>query len=261
MVSNKALLAAIGLLLLIVTVGSWQALQGEGHGPDDTTWERIQQQGVLVVGVDPSFPPFGIYDPGGPLGIDAELALALGESLGVQVRFVLLSYDGIYDMLYTGEIDIVIAALRPDPNHLDRFRYSRPYFDAGHVFVGLNSLPTDFAGVTGYRLAVEFASEGDVAAREAAESYDFALDRSLSVDDAIQAVLVGEVDYALVDAVSARLAAREHPELVIGIQTVIADPYVIALRRTDWRLFIALEDALTMMQENGQLAAILAGWL
>ncbi len=262
---SYVLIIAIPLLAFGIGVGSLLALYGDGNAAADTTWIRIQTNEVLVVGIDPNFPPFGIYDDDGPLGIDADLANAIGEELGVEVQFALLSYDGIFDSLYLGHVDIVISALRPDYGRVDLFRYTHPYFDAGYVFVGLEGtqLPTNLYNLDQETLAVEFATEGDVAAFELLEEgdADFNLERLLSADEALQAVIDGNADFALVDSVSASLFRRENPQLQVAPRAEIADPYVIAVRRTDWQLFIALEDTLKKLRERGELELIAARWL
>lgn len=261
--SHRTFITLAGFIGLIMFSSSVLALQGEGNGPRDTTWERIQKQRVIVVGVDPSFPPFGIYDPAGAQGIDADVARELAEIFGVDVRFHLITYDGMYDSLYRGDVDMIIAALRPDAGLLERFRYTRPYYDAGHVFVGRRGelLPQKFSDLAGKTLAVEFASEGDETARRAldAGNTEFQLERALSVDEAIQALMDGTADYALVDSVSARLAAREHPELSVAVQPILPDPYVIAIRRSDWQLFLMIEKALEDHQADFE--QIIARWL
>lgn len=261
--SVRTLIFGVCLIGLVVTIGGMLAVRGDGLGPADTTWERLQNGAPLVVGVDPDIPPFGIHGESAPRGIDPDLGTALAEALGVPVRLQIVNFDGMFDALYRGEVDVVIAALRPDERRVDRFRYTQPYFDAGQVFVGIDrDLPNSFDDLVGDQLAVEFASAGDVAARAALEDgADFTLVRLYAIDELIEAVLSGQVDYALVDSISARLAARDHSELMVGQHTVVADPYVIALRRADWQLFIALEDALDTLRASGELEAIIARWL
>jgi ABC-type amino acid transport substrate-binding protein len=110
---------------------------------------------------------------------------------------------------------------------------------------------------------VEYATEGDVIAFEMLEEGDvqFELERLLSTDEALQAVIDGQVTYALVDSVSAYLFQGENPEIQIATSTEIPDPYVIAVRRPNWQLFLALEDALKSLQEHGELETIAARWL
>lgn len=54
--------------------------------PDD--WSRILDEGVIVFGVAADYPPFEFYNSKFELdGFDIALAKALGEQLGLEVRF------------------------------------------------------------------------------------------------------------------------------------------------------------------------------
>ncbi|MBN2470002.1 MAG: transporter substrate-binding domain-containing protein, partial [Anaerolineae bacterium] len=93
-------------------------------------------EGILRVGVDASYPPFAV-DPGdGALtGLDIDLARAVAEVMGVELRFINMGYDGLYDSLRANQADVLFSALRTDPLRTRDVRYSRSYFDAGQVLV------------------------------------------------------------------------------------------------------------------------------
>jgi len=249
----------LALFLLLVTIGVGGALfltlRDPERGPRDPAWERIQAEGVLRVGVDPSLPPFGFFGADAPTGLDPDLALALGQRLGLEVQFTVLSFDGLYDALLLGVVDVVIAALRPEPLRMDRVAYTPPYIDAGHVIVARDPAPRTLEALAGYRVAVEFASEGDLALRRVA---DVSIERFLTAQEALQALEAGRVQAALLDRLSVNAYAPPNFEVTAP---VLPDPYVIALRRTDWRLIGALEAALAQLHKDGTLSRLVAAWL
>lgn len=247
-------------LSIITLVGAVYSLLGAGSAAPDTTWQRLQQDRVLVVGIDISFPPFGLVEDNTAQGIDADLARALADALGFTVRFVPLSFDGMYDALLTGNIDVLIAALRPEPQREGVFRYTDPYFDAGYVFVATNAAPEQFSELYGQRLAVPFATEADEIAQQSIDD-SVELRQLLSVDDIIEAVGTGSADVGLLDAVSAYEALRAYPSLQISTTRVIHDHYVIAVRHSDWKLYHELQQALDRLQAHGDIADILRRWL
>lgn len=265
--TKRALALAILLISLITSLGSVWALVRGGDGPRDATWEKIHREDTLVVGIDPSFPPFGNFGEERPEGLDADLGLALAEELGIaNVRFAVLGYDGLYDTLMLGFVDVLISALHPESRREGGVLYTNPYFDAGQVFVGFSAtpLPENVEDLAGKTLAVELGSEGDSTARrwlQKSETHLFALTRLISADETIQAVLDGKAEVALVDAISARLFVKNHPELQVSEIPLISDPYVIAVRRSDWRLYLELTQALAELRQKGILDEIIAHWL
>jgi ABC-type amino acid transport substrate-binding protein len=252
---------ALAGLLLLTLLGtgllSGRTLRTPDRGPRDANWERIQSTGVLLIGVDPSIPPFGQDTGQTVIGLDPAIGREIAAHLGLEARFVLLGFDGLYDSLLVGEVDIVIAALRPDPLRLDRVRYTPPYFDAGQVLVSLQG-HQDLAGLRS--VGVEFASEGDLAARALPA---LQIERFFTAEEALIAVLEGQIEAALVDRVSYLVYRQAHPDslLQVGPSSLVPDPYVIALRRNDWRLFQAVGAALEQMRADGRLGALHAEYL
>lgn len=244
--------SCVGIVLGIAW-SSLTTLSNPDRGPRDYNWERIQGTGELVIGIDPSIPPFGAYDGSNELvGLDPALGRLLATETGLEARFVVLSFDGLYDTLLLGYADIIIAALRPDPLRGDRVRYTTPYFDAGHVLVSQAGYQT-LAELSGKKVAVEFASEGDLFARQ---GQNLEIIRFFTAREALQAAEDGEVEAALVD----RISALSDSNLVISAP-LIGDPYVISARRQDWRLFQALQAALSQLSADGTLDDLIATWI
>lgn len=265
LVQRQALLWLAGVLVVLSLGMAGFALGGEGAAATDTTWNHIQEQRVLAVGIDISFPPFGYVENNQAQGVDAALAHELGLEFGVAVRFVPVNYDGMYDTLLTGEVDILIAAVRPEPfRYVDQFRYTSPYFDAGYVLVGRREPPLVLQAIESTaQVAVVEASAGDTLAQRALENdhINFQVVALLSVEDVVAAVAEGGVDFAILDAVSAFDAQQQYPVLQIATERLSFDPYVIALRRTDWKLHQEIEQVLYQWRRDGTLATILADWL
>ncbi len=219
--------------------------------------------GELRVGIDASYPPFGL-DVGGELtGLDVDLARAVARELGVPLHFINMGYDGLYDSLRADQADALFSALRVDPLRFGDARYTPAYFDAGQVLVRpADSELNGMADLEGRNLAVEFGTEGELEARRwqrrlaalAVASYDTA---SVALD----AVLAGEADAALVDAISARLWLREHNGLAIAPEYVTHDLYAVAVRVENVRLWEAISAALAKLLEDGTVDRIVAGWL
>ena len=66
----------------------------------------------LVVGMELAYPPFEMTDESGnPVGVSVDLARALGEHLGREVRIENISFDGLIPALKTGRIDLVISSM------------------------------------------------------------------------------------------------------------------------------------------------------
>jgi arginine/lysine/histidine/glutamine transport system substrate-binding and permease protein len=248
--------AALGCLLLLL---SQAACAGR---PDQ--WDRIRTAGVLRVGMDASFPPFEMIAAGGALqGFDVDLARELGCRLGLEVTFTAnLPYDGLYDALAVGQVDLVASALVIDPSRTADFAYSTPYFDAGQVLVvrhGQTGIER-MEDLAGQRLAVELGSLGDETARAwSGRLADLSVVQQETAQAALALLAQGGADAALVDHVSALAAGAAALEIVGA--PVVEEPLALAMRADDRGLQRAVDRALAAMEADGTLERLLGRWL
>lgn len=218
--------------------------------------------GEIVIGADGSFPPFAFNEGGELRGLDIELGHALAREIGLPARFASISYNGLYDSLLTGKVDLLISALRVEPARRDDVRYSQAYFDNGLVLVSESGAALDADRLYGERIAFEYASSADSQIRAweregiRVEKLPYELPAY-----ALDALRFGQADGALADATTFRLYARERAEWQPEIETITHDPYAIALRldRADaWKL---VDSALSALKDSGELVRIIDDWL
>ncbi|MER3544174.1 MAG: hypothetical protein C4311_06095 [Chloroflexota bacterium] len=253
------------LALALAGLAVWWLVQGIASGAPDDSWERVRARGVLRIGSDLSYPPFGFVDERGQhAGLDVDLGRALAARLGLRAEFVNLGYDGLYDALYAGQVDVLISGLVIDSLRMDDFAYTQPYFNAGQVLVVRRDGPSPqgMGDLAGLRLAVELGSDGDVEARRWARRLP-----GLEVQpwpdplEALTAVEAGRADVALVDAISARAALRDHPALRISGEPVTYEPYAVVVRRRDQSLFEVMERTLNALRADWTLGQLFERWL
>lgn len=231
----------------------------------EDTWPQIESAGVLRVGLDPTFPPFAAADGAEAWGLDVDLARALAAELGLEAQFTYFGYDGLYDALTTGQVDVLVSALVVAPERTQDVAYTTAYFDAGQVLVvPAGSAAGGMADLDGRTLAVELGALGHVAARGWQERLPALTVATFgSADEALAAVAGSAADAALVDSVSARLYLRDHADsgLTRLDPPVMSEPYAAAVRIGDRTLLGRLDDALATLERSGQLEDMTRRWL
>ena len=232
----------------------------------DPFLSRVQEAGVLRVGLDPSWPPFEYVDgaSGEVVGLDVDLARAIGRELGVEVAFVVSGWEGLYSALYAGQFDAIVSALPYDPWRTKEALYSISYFDAGPVIV-VHAAETDIQehkDLAGRTVHVEYGAEGDVQARRLQKKWE---DLEIETHDTAEAALTAAIEHpgsaAIVDAVSARLYIREHAGLKIVGESLYDELYVVAVHPRAASLQAAIDEALVKLRESGELEKLLDRWL
>jgi ABC-type amino acid transport substrate-binding protein len=228
-----------------------------------TTWERVRESGRLRVGLDPTFPPFEVTEGGSIKGLDVDLAEEIAGDLGLQTEYVYFGYDGLYDALQTGQVDVLISALVVMPERLKDFSYSEGYFNAGQVLISRSVLPIlSEEDLTDSRLAVELGAEGHVLATTWQRRIPgLELSPFNTSDEVLAAVAEGRADAAILDAASALTHLRDFPALQIIGETVTDEPYAIAVRADDEILLEKLNESLQRIRLSGRLDTIISSWL
>ena len=228
------------------------------------SWEQIHESGILRIGVDPTYPPFALDNEGRLTGIDIDLGRALAAELGLEPQFTYFGYDGLYDALTTGQVDVLISALVIAPERTKEVAYTVPYFDAGLFLVvpaGANPA-TGMNDLSGGSLAVELGTLGHVKALEWQRRLaDLTIQTYGSVDEALGSIAAGENDAALVDYISARLYIRDNPiegtDLAYSSISIVPEPYALAVRIEDRTLLAHLNDGLGRLESSGQLKELI----
>lgn len=76
------------------------------------TWNRIQERGKIVVGVKADTKPWGFIDTDGKLiGMEADMAGEVAETLGVELELVGVESSNRMQFLEQGKIDLMIATM------------------------------------------------------------------------------------------------------------------------------------------------------
>ena len=184
-----------------------------------TLWQDIQEDGVMVVGVSSGYPPFSFYSPDGQLdGFDINLMRELGKRLGVEIQFQDMPFDQLLDKVQSGEVDAAIGAIAITPDRQEKVAFTSPYLK-GNVSLLANAdavLPNiqsvdDLAEV---KVAAEAGTDFDQWLRSQVESGLIPRENVFlypTIEQAIDALVGGEVDVVMVDSFTADDLARQVP--------------------------------------------------
>ncbi|MGB9723370.1 MAG: substrate-binding periplasmic protein [Chloroflexia bacterium] len=249
-------------LLLFFLV--WVLLWAAGFFPpwlDDEVRRRIEATRTVRVGLDPAYPPFENEVEGQLVGYDVDLARALGQRLNLQVEFVPLGYDSLYDALLSGRIDVILSSYPYSPELCCRERCTQPYFQAGQMLVVRAGSP--IAGpqdLAGRSVGVEWGGPGDGLVRRWERAGQVGTRQTfMSPQEALEALVAGRVDAVVVDRLSALTFAGR--EKVAILEPPLQEEAFVAVvaRRSVW-LHRRLEQALYGLEREGFLSELEERW-
>jgi polar amino acid transport system substrate-binding protein len=252
------------LLALFILVYVLYILFFPAPTKSDATWTRIQKEGILRIGIDPSFPPFEADDGKGNLsGFDIALAAVMAQKWNVRVQYVYTGFDGLYDALMGNQFDIVLSALSYNPQKTEDVSFSHSYFNGGPVLVVRteDNQTKSVYDLAQRAVAVELGTSGDAVARKWQRRLKLDLREFTTTNDALQAAGRGEVAAALVDPISFYdLQRAGNTGLKISGKTLADELYVIAVRKDSPTLLREINAAVDGMKRDGTLDDLQTRW-
>lgn len=108
----------------------------------------IRSAGVIKVGTEAQYPPFESLagDNKTIVGLDPDLAKAIGEVLGVKVTYTNIAFDGLLPALDSGRFDMVQAAVTDTKAREKQYDFV-DYFMTGQAIVVKKGNPEEISGV------------------------------------------------------------------------------------------------------------------
>ncbi len=114
--------------------------------------------------------------------------------------------------------------------------------------------------LAGHILAVEYGSSGDVQARQWERRLPaLTIRRYSDPESALQAVIGGEADAALVDGITARLGVGHFPELMLG-PNVTDTFFAVAVPEESNLLLEKMNEIIKAIADDGTLSRLIEKW-
>lgn len=175
-----------------------------GCGPKLADWEYIEDRGKFIVGVTPYAPLSIVADDGKTVtgGFDTDLAKAVGEKLGLDVKFVVITWDMKIIDLNGYSIDVVWNGMTIDDELKKKMNISEPYMNNNQVVI-VQKANEDWveSDLVGLEIGVESGSAGDKAAT--AKFADSDIKGATAQVDVFLELLSGNIGAGVVDSILA----------------------------------------------------------
>ena len=103
------------------------------------TLDKVKNKGTLTIALNPHFAPFEfktIQDGKDTIaGADIEIAKAIGDELGVKVKFSEMSFYNVLASVQSGKADIAISGISATKERQKIFDFSDTYYDSETVLL------------------------------------------------------------------------------------------------------------------------------
>ncbi len=213
-------------------------------------------EGILTMGTNAAFPPYEYYEGDTVVGIDAEIAQAIAEKLGLTLEIVDMDFNSIITAVQSGKVDVGIAGMTVDPERLENVDFTDSY--ATGVQVVIVTEDSDIASVDDLEGKLIGAQEGTTGWSYCSEDYgDDMVIPYTNGATAVQALLDGKVDCVVIDQQPALSFVEANEGLKILETEYAVEDYAIAVSKDNTALRDAINTALNELIEDGTVQGIL----
>jgi His/Glu/Gln/Arg/opine family amino acid ABC transporter permease subunit len=224
-----------------------------------TALERVRASGRIRIGIDATYPPFGMAEDGEFKGFDVDIGRAIAAQLRVQPELINASFDGVFPALQSGNFDLVISAVTITPERSATLLFSDPYIATGQQVVVRNDSviagPDDLAGRT---IGVQINTTAQFSMEKRP---GVAIAKYNTIDLALLDLQNGRVDAVASDGPVLRYMMRSSfPGLKAVGAEYTDETFGVVLARGSDDLRRAVNAALWAMQESGEHGRIYRKW-
>lgn len=233
-----------------------------GSSTDNTTAAAAETAGgTLVMATNAEFPPYEFHDGDKIVGIDAEIAQAIANELGMELEIEDIAFDSIIPEIVSGKADMGLAGMTVTEDRKQSVDFSDSYATASQKIIVKEdseiTSPDDLAGII---VGVQLGTTGDIYVSDLEEE-GTTVERYSKGFEAVQALSQGKIDAVVIDGEPAKTFVSQTEGLKILEESFTDEEYAIAVKKGNTELLDKINAALKTLRENGTLDEIVAKYI
>ncbi|MBP3392454.1 MAG: transporter substrate-binding domain-containing protein [Clostridia bacterium] len=222
--------------------------------------EKDDDKPVLKMATNAYFQPYEYYEGDKIIGIDAEIAEAIADKLGMKLEIKDMEFDSIITAVQEGSVDFGMAGMTVREDRLEKVDFTTSYANGKQVVIvkensAITSVDDLFAEGATWKAGVQLGTTGDIYATD-----DLGEDRVTSYNNANSAVLAliaGDVDCVVIDNEPAKALVNANEGLKILEATYADEDYAICVKKGNTELLDKINAAIDELVEDGTIDTII----
>ena len=272
---KKIIAMMLALMLVMTGIAVFTACDGgdENKGNTETTTEAATTEPteteadtpkVLKMATNAYFQPYEYYEGDKIVGIDAEIAAAIAEKLGMTLEITDMEFDSIITAVNEGSVDFGMAGMTITEDRLKEVDFSISYANGKQVIIvkegsAITTADDLYADGASYKVGVQLGTTGDIYATD-----DFGSDNVVTYsngNEAVLALLGGSVDCVIIDNEPAKALVAANAGLKILETTYANEDYAICVKKGNSELLAKIDQAIKELTADGTIDAIIAKYI
>ena len=238
--------------------------------PKQDNWAKYQKQGSITIGFDNTFVPMGFEEKNGQYaGFDIDLAQAVSEKLGIQIKFQPIDWDMKETELQNGTIDAIWNGYTATDERKEKVSFTIPYMENQQVLVSKKSQNVhSIQDMTDKTLGAQAGSSGYLNFERQPELLknrvkDQKANQYQSFNEALIDLKNDRTDALLIDRVYANYYLQS--ERILNDYNVFSagfesESFAVGVRPADKTLLATLNQAFISLYQEGKFQEISQKW-
>lgn len=215
----------------------------------------LAKDGVLTMATNAAFPPYEYYEGDKIVGIDADIAAAIAQKLGLKLEIQDMEFDSIITAVQTGKVDMGLAGMTVTKDRLKNVDFSDSYAKGIQVVIMKqgSSIKT-LNNLKNKKIGVQLSTTGDQYATD-----DYGKNNVVEFNkgnDAVMALVQGKVDAVIIDNEPAKSYVKANKGLTILDTKYVTEDYAACISKKNSGLTKAVNEALAELKKDGTLQKI-----
>lgn len=248
---KKNVIAMVGVACVAALL---TACAGSGTKTETTAAGQKEAAGKLVMVTNAEFPPYEYYDKNEIVGIDADIARAIADKLGMELDIQDMAFDSLIPAVQSGKADFTAAGMTVNEDRKKNVDFTDTYAEAAQVIIVKEGseikTPDD---LTGKKIGVQTGTTGDIYADDIENAEVKRYNKGM---EAVMALTQDKIDAVIIDREPAKVFVKENAGLVILDEAFTEEEYAIAVKKDNKELLDKINGAIKELKESGELKKI-----
>lgn len=252
----KKILALAVVGVMAISMAACGSSNGDASkGNDSSSTAESKDSNTLVMATNAAFPPYEYYEGEKIVGIDADIAQAIADKLGMTLRIDDMDFNSIITAVQSGKVDMGMAGMTVTEDRLKNVNFTDSYATGVQVIIVNDG--SDITGpddLEGKKIGVQEGTTGHIYCSD-----DYGEDNVIAYTtgaNAVEALKTGKVDCVVIDNEPAKEFVAANTGLKILDTEYVKEDYAIAVGKDNEELLDKVDKALNELKEDGTVQQI-----
>ena len=231
-----------------------------GKTPYESPEDVDRSNGTLVMATNAEFEPYEYHEGDDIVGIDADIAQAICDKLGYELKIEDMEFDAILPAVQSGKADFGAAGMTVTEDRATQVDFSDSYYTGVQVIIVTDDSDiTEPDDLKGKKIGVQQGTTGDIYSTD--DFGDDNVERFNKGMEAVQALQQGKIDAVIIDNQPAKTFVEENEGLKILETSYVEEDYALAIKKGNDDLVKKVNDAIKELKEDGTFDKIVAKYI